>query len=102
MLAYAACMTSAASDPPVNSPAGSAHRSVVELAVTGMHCDSCVALIEEMLAEQAGVASAVVDLDSTSARVEFDTSLVTVNALCEIVVKAGYGASLREGLSAGS
>ncbi|MGO9877464.1 MAG: heavy-metal-associated domain-containing protein [Acidimicrobiia bacterium] len=95
-------MTSAPSDPSVNSPAGSAHTAVVELTVTGMHCDSCVALIEEMLAEQAGVASAVVDLDSASARVEFDTSLVTVDALCATVVKAGYSASLREGSSAGS
>ena len=41
-----------------------------------MHCGSCVALIEETLTEQAGVARASVDLESARAVVEYDPAVV--------------------------
>ncbi len=66
----------------------------VRLAVTGMHCGSCVAFVEEVLMDQSGVAAATVDLEGGTARVTFDPSGVSVDALCAAVTGAGYGASL--------
>jgi Cu+-exporting ATPase len=77
-------------EPTTPSAAGAA---TVELAVTGMHCASCAALIEETLAERSGVAGAAVDLDAGRARVAFDPTAVTVEELCAAVADAGYGAS---------
>jgi len=65
----------------------------VELLVTGMHCGSCVALIEETLREQSGVSSATVDLDSARAVVGFDSSQIDVDALTVAVAEAGYVAT---------
>ena len=65
----------------------------VELLVKGMHCGSCVALIEETLAEQVGVTSATVDLDSARAVVGFDPSQVDVDVLTAAVAEAGYAAT---------
>ncbi len=36
--------------------------TTVELDVTGMHCESCAALIEEVLADQPGLLTVQVDL----------------------------------------
>jgi Cu+-exporting ATPase len=83
--------TSPASDP---ARAG-VQTTTVELAVTGMHCGSCAALIEESLAGTPGVTRATVDLDSAVARVDFDTASVSVGELCAVVAGAGYGASVR-------
>ena len=55
---YAGPMTS----PSPERPEAAGHRcgsATVELAVTGMHCGSCSALIEESLAEQPGVIGGV-------------------------------------------
>lgn len=66
--------------------------TTVRLGITGMHCSSCVALIEESLADEAGVVSATVDLDTEVAAVEFDAGQVSVDRLCAVVADAGYGA----------
>lgn len=64
------------------------------LAVTGMHCASCAALIEESLVERPGVLRAHVDLATERAVVDFDPTQVEVGALCAVVDGAGdYGAS---------
>ncbi len=70
-------------------------RVTVELALSGMHCRSCVELIQDVLVEQTGVFLATVVLDSESARVEFDPSVTTVDDLCAAVLDTGYSASLR-------
>jgi Cu+-exporting ATPase len=67
--------------------------SVVVLAVEGMHCGSCAALIEETLAEQTGVTSASVDLDAARAVIGFDPSQIDVDELTAAVVEAGYAAT---------
>jgi len=66
----------------------------VGLEVTGMHCPSCAALIEESLCEQAGVASATVDLDAAHAAVTFDPSAAALDDLCAVVAVLGYGVAL--------
>jgi copper chaperone CopZ len=65
----------------------------VELLVEGMHCGSCVAVVEETLQEQAGVTSATVDLDSARAVVGFDPAQIDVDALTAAVAEAGYVAT---------
>jgi Cu+-exporting ATPase len=83
--------------PPSSDPGrAGAQTTTVELAVTGMHCGSCAALIEESLAGNPGVTRATVDLDSAVARVDFDTASVSVGELCAVVAGAGYSASVRE------
>jgi copper chaperone CopZ len=80
-------------DPAVDPrPAGGAS-TTVHLAVDGMHCDACVALIEESLTEQAGVGSASVDLASARAVVAYDPSVIGVDGLCATVGEAGYTAT---------
>ena len=72
----------------------------VVLAIDGMHCGSCVALIEETLVEDLGVARATVDLASTRATVVYDPSVHTVDDLCAAVVAAGYEATPTTGPAA--
>jgi copper chaperone CopZ len=78
----------------MTSPLSSAGPVTVRLALSGVHCGSCVAFIEEVLMDQTGVAAAMVDLEAGAARVTFDPSGVSVDALCAAVTGAGYGASL--------
>ncbi len=67
--------------------------TTVELSIEGMHCGSCVALVEEALIEQSGVAAASVDLDRARAVVGFDPSLVGVDELRAAVEAVGYAAA---------
>ena len=72
---------------------GTDHRATVELEVAGMHCGACVAMIEECLDEQVGVIGASVDLRSTRATIDYDPSLVGLDALLATVAEAGYSAT---------
>jgi Cu+-exporting ATPase len=85
-------VTATASDP--SNHATDAPTTTVELVVEGMHCGSCVALIEETLADQNGVTSASVDLESSRAVVGFDATRIDVDALTAAVAEAGYAATL--------
>jgi len=67
--------------------------TTTELAVVGMHCGSCVALVEEALIERSGVVSASVDLDSARAVIGYDPSLVGVDELRSTIEEAGYSAT---------
>ncbi len=67
--------------------------TTVELLIEGMHCGSCVALVEEVLTEQAGVAAASVDLDRARAVVGFDRSVIGVDELRAAVEAVGYTAA---------
>ncbi len=71
--------------------------ATVRIALTGMHCGSCAALIEDILSDQPGVAAAVVGFEAAEALVTFDPAKVAVNDLCTPVADAGYGASPVEG-----
>ena len=84
--------------PPISLPAGPSGRTGTGLGHgrargEGMHCGSCVALIEEVLAEQAGVRSASVDLESGRAVVDYDPSLLGVDELRATIAEAGYSAT---------
>jgi copper chaperone CopZ len=70
-----------------------AHIAVAQLTVEGMHCGSCVALIEETLNEREGVTAALVDLDSARAVIEYDPSTLDVEGIRAAIAEVGYSAS---------
>ncbi len=76
---------------PSNAPEGPS----VDLAVTGMHCASCVARIEKALGEVPGTASAVVDLIAGRARVVLADAALPPERLVEAIEAIGFGATLK-------
>ncbi len=74
-------------------PGAGAGPTTVELALEGMHCASCAALIEETLRKDVAVQAATVDLDAARAWVTYDDSSVSVDDLCATVAGVGYGAT---------
>ena len=67
--------------------------ATIELFIEGMHCQSCVLLIEETLADDPAVGRVVVDLDSARATVTFAPERISVDAVCATVTALGYPAS---------
>ncbi len=72
-----------------SAPAG----STAELRVEGMHCDACVALIEETLDETEGVLTASVDLQAARAVVGYQPELISVDAIRSVIADTGYTAT---------
>jgi len=66
--------------------------ATVELEVAGMHCPSCVALIEDTLGRDPGVETVTVDLETGRASVVYDARAISVDDMCAVVAGAGYGA----------
>jgi P-type Cu+ transporter len=66
--------------------------STVTLAIEGMHCGSCIGLVETALKKLPGVLSASVNLASERAQVRYVEGLVSPEALAEAVTSAGYPA----------
>jgi Cu+-exporting ATPase len=66
------------------------------LPITGMTCANCVATVERNLKKAHGVSSAVVNLSSERATVEFDPSLAGLPDLIGRVERAGYGVATGE------
>ena len=62
------------------------------LEITGMHCASCAAFVEDTLSQTHGVKRAAVNLASEKATVEFVPSVVNIANLTTAVENAGYGA----------
>ncbi|SFK57723.1 heavy metal translocating P-type ATPase [Geodermatophilus ruber] len=65
------------------------------LDIHGMTCASCVGRVEKALRRLDGVLDARVNLATETAAVDFDPRRVAPAALAEVVVAAGYGATLR-------
>ena len=66
------------------------------LPVTGMTCANCVATVERNLKRLDGVQSAVVNLSSERATVEFDPLKLGLSDLVARVERAGYGIATGE------
>jgi len=64
--------------------------------VKGMHCASCVLIIEKSLKNIEGVSGANVNLVTEKATVEYDSSKTTDDKLISAVANAGYKAFLKE------
>jgi len=65
----------------------------VSLAVGGMTCASCVAVIEKTLAKTPGVTTGVVNLATERAAVTFDPEIISDDRVVEIIEKLGYTAT---------
>ncbi len=66
------------------------------LPITGMTCANCVATVERGLNKQAGIQSAIVNLSSERATVNFDPDVIGLTAMIARVQKAGYGVATGE------
>jgi copper chaperone len=64
-----------------------------ELKIEGMTCGGCVKSVTRVLTGVAGVASADVSLEEGRARVTFDPGRTGVEALKQVVERAGYHAA---------
>ncbi|MFY9980953.1 MAG: heavy metal translocating P-type ATPase [Methanoregula sp.] len=67
-----------------------------ELRITGMHCATCAATVEEALSNVKDVSKAQVNFGTDTARVEFDPSKVSIRDLEQAVRGAGYEVANRE------
>ncbi|MBA4370836.1 MAG: copper-translocating P-type ATPase, partial [Coriobacteriaceae bacterium] len=67
----------------------------LDLAVTGMTCASCVAVIEKTLGKVTGVAKVAVNLATESASVDFDPTLVGPDEIIGAIKGAGYSATIK-------
>ena len=63
--------------------------------VTGMTCAACSARVEKASNKVEGVQQASVNLLKNSMEVEYDGNPATIQAICDAVEKAGYGAAPR-------
>ena len=73
-----------------------AEQKHIILPITGMTCANCVASVERNLKKVNGVSSAVVNLSSERATVEFNPSLSNLPLIIQRVERAGYGIATGE------
>ncbi|HET7220085.1 MAG TPA: heavy metal translocating P-type ATPase metal-binding domain-containing protein [Vicinamibacterales bacterium] len=62
----------------------------VTFSIPGIHCASCVWLLEQLWRLDDGIASAEVDLLRRSVRVDFDPSAVSLRRVAELLAAVGY------------
>ena len=67
-----------------------------DISITGMHCQSCVTLVERRLNKTEGVLNAVVNLATEKATVNYDDSKLKEADIINLITKTGYKASLAE------
>ena len=70
------------------------NRARVTLAMPGIHCGSCVWLLEQLWRLDAGVARSEVDLGRRSIRVEFDPTVTSLRGIAELLARVGYEPSI--------
>jgi len=76
---------------PLQLGEGSEQLEKATIPITGMHCASCAATIEESLNKVEGVSKAAVNFATEKAYVEYDPGKASPQALEEAVREAGYG-----------
>src|SRR3990167_3279370 len=66
--------------------------------IKGMHCASCVRILEKSLSRVNGVSNCVVNLATETANVTYDPKKVTDSDLASAVANVGYKAGLEQEL----
>ncbi|GGF68729.1 copper-translocating P-type ATPase [Terasakiella brassicae] len=66
--------------------------SSVRLGLKGMGCASCVATIEKALLAQQGIHTASVNFAASTVEIGFDSDIVSVSAIRQVIKEAGYSA----------
>ena len=66
--------------------------TAAKLKITGMHCHSCVKLIESEVSEAPGVKSITVDLTAGTADIDFDEAVITREQIAAMISELGYQA----------
>ncbi|VVB79161.1 putative copper-exporting P-type ATPase A [uncultured archaeon] len=64
----------------------------INLEITGMHCQSCVTLLDKSLTKQPGIKYASVNLNTEKATVEFDERVIDEPKIISIIKSLGYTA----------
>mmetsp|Transcript_60209 Transcript_60209/g.138122 ORF Transcript_60209/g.138122 Transcript_60209/m.138122 type:complete len:1002 (-) Transcript_60209:651-3656(-) len=77
-----------------NAPADSSELETALLAVDGMTCDNCRALVERRVRALKGVSTVTVSVIAKRAQVCYDASVISPQQLVNAVEHAGYGAAL--------
>ncbi|HEY3317959.1 MAG TPA: heavy metal translocating P-type ATPase [Coriobacteriia bacterium] len=80
---------------PLNEVPAMSESGHILLAITGMTCASCQAVIEKTLQKLPGVIDANVNLAIETATVDFDPNMVGPDEIISAVKKAGYGATVK-------
>src|SRR5512135_2837055 len=73
-----------------------ANEKQITLPITGMYCANCVTTIERNLKKVSGVQSAVVNLASERATVQYDPAATGLEDMIARVQRAGYGIATGE------
>lgn len=68
----------------------------VILPITGMTCANCVASVERNIKKEKGINTAIVNLSSERATVDYDPTLVKLPMILQRVERAGYGVATGE------
>jgi Cu+-exporting ATPase len=69
----------------------------IAISIGGMHCQSCVTVIEKSLKKQEGIINAVVNLTTEKATVGFDDSKLNEKDIANIIIKKGFKANIIKG-----
>ncbi len=64
--------------------------SQTTLHIPGIHCDHCQSAIEGAVGRLEGVRSAQVSVPDRTVEVEYDESVVSVDAIKDTIVEQGY------------
>lgn len=67
-----------------------ADRTAITFHTPGMHCSSCIYLLENLNRLHPGVLSAVVNFPERKVRVVFNESVLTLSGLAELLTRIGY------------
>ncbi|MBI2436933.1 MAG: copper-translocating P-type ATPase, partial [Candidatus Magasanikbacteria bacterium] len=71
---------------------GTSGEQIASLTLSGMHCASCAGIIEKSVKKVTGVKSASVNFAAQKAKIVYEGSLTTQEAIIKAITKAGYGA----------
>ena len=64
------------------------------IAIEGMHCANCSALIQKMVGRMDGVESCEVNLAANNGTVTFDPQRTSMSEVVNTIVDLGYGATV--------